>query len=150
MTAGNCSIWSLGPNKRPTGSQPLDVLGMAPVISNAADCINATSRHILGTRDQAARAFITSEVQPHIENYEVLVAPLLEDEDHSIVGYQTRPALEGDWSKALAGNQPFRVIPGEDSQASTQFIEAGETEHCLLYTSPSPRDQRGSRMPSSA
>ena len=22
--------------------------------------------------------------------------------------------------------------------------------HCLLYTSPSPRDQRGSRMPSSA
>ena len=25
-----------------------------------------------------------------------------------------------------------------------------ESEHCLLYTSPSPRDQRGSRMPSSA
>ena len=24
------------------------------------------------------------------------------------------------------------------------------TESCLLYTSPSPRDQRGSRMPSSA
>ena len=24
------------------------------------------------------------------------------------------------------------------------------TEDCLLYTSPSPRDQRGSRMPSSA
>ena len=25
-----------------------------------------------------------------------------------------------------------------------------ENHHCLLYTSPSPRDQRGSRMPSSA
>ena len=25
-----------------------------------------------------------------------------------------------------------------------------EVEACLLYTSPSPRDQRGSRMPSSA
>ena len=25
-----------------------------------------------------------------------------------------------------------------------------ETKDCLLYTSPSPRDQRGSRMPSSA
>ena len=24
------------------------------------------------------------------------------------------------------------------------------TERCLLYTSPSPRDQRGARMPSSA
>ena len=27
---------------------------------------------------------------------------------------------------------------------------SGETNSCLLYTSPSPRDQRGSRMPSSA
>ena len=27
---------------------------------------------------------------------------------------------------------------------------AGTTHACLLYTSPSPRDQRGSRMPSSA
>ena len=25
-----------------------------------------------------------------------------------------------------------------------------ESQYCLLYTSPSPRDQRGSRMPSSA
>ena len=29
-------------------------------------------------------------------------------------------------------------------------VEGGEEETCLLYTSPSPRDQRGSRMPSSA
>ena len=28
--------------------------------------------------------------------------------------------------------------------------ETGCIPHCLLYTSPSPRDQRGSRMPSSA
>ena len=28
--------------------------------------------------------------------------------------------------------------------------EAGKGMSCLLYTSPSPRDQRGSRMPSSA
>ena len=28
--------------------------------------------------------------------------------------------------------------------------EDNEYEICLLYTSPSPRDQRGSRMPSSA
>ena len=30
------------------------------------------------------------------------------------------------------------------------FERAGEVNICLLYTSPSPRDQRGSRMPSSA
>ena len=29
-------------------------------------------------------------------------------------------------------------------------ISGGEPTDCLLYTSPSPRDQRGSRMPSSA
>ena len=34
--------------------------------------------------------------------------------------------------------------------ASTEFYENGKYEFCLLYTSPSPRDQRGSRMPSSA
>ena len=28
--------------------------------------------------------------------------------------------------------------------------EDGGSDDCLLYTSPSPRDQRGSRMPSSA
>ena len=28
--------------------------------------------------------------------------------------------------------------------------KAEEDKNCLLYTSPSPRDQRGSRMPSSA
>jgi len=28
--------------------------------------------------------------------------------------------------------------------------EVSQTKTCLLYTSPSPRDQRGSRMPSSA
>ena len=32
-------------------------------------------------------------------------------------------------------------------RATTTF---GPPERCLLYTSPSPRDQRGSRMPSSA
>ena len=30
------------------------------------------------------------------------------------------------------------------------IIDRVETTICLLYTSPSPRDQRGSRMPSSA
>ena len=30
------------------------------------------------------------------------------------------------------------------------ILKGGATSYCLLYTSPSPRDQRGSRMPSSA
>ena len=31
-----------------------------------------------------------------------------------------------------------------------KYKDARELKDCLLYTSPSPRDQRGSRMPSSA
>ena len=30
------------------------------------------------------------------------------------------------------------------------LLEGEQCSGCLLYTSPSPRDQRGSRMPSSA
>ena len=30
------------------------------------------------------------------------------------------------------------------------LVDQDNSEYCLLYTSPSPRDQRGSRMPSSA
>ena len=44
---------------------------------------------------------------------------------------------------------------GGDASASLRRIRevlrpTYEEEYCLLYTSPSPRDQRGSRMPSSA
>ena len=31
-----------------------------------------------------------------------------------------------------------------------RIVALGDSFTCLLYTSPSPRDQRGSRMPSSA
>ena len=37
-----------------------------------------------------------------------------------------------------------------DSGYIGQGPKVDEFENCLLYTSPSPRDQRGSRMPSSA
>ena len=41
---------------------------------------------------------------------------------------------------------------GEDPNGMLCFDESGNYSLmvCLLYTSPSPRDQRGSRMPSSA
>ena len=35
-------------------------------------------------------------------------------------------------------------------QMVERYIEEAKKKNCLLYTSPSPRDQRGSRMPSSA
>ena len=44
--------------------------------------------------------------------------------------------------------------PGSDQKENFTIIGAGVSEspdqHCLLYTSPSPRDSLSSRMPSSA
>ena len=42
-----------------------------------------------------------------------------------------------------------RHIPYKDTKKLVT-IGYGRNLSCLLYTSPSPRDQRGSRMPSSA
>ena len=51
--------------------------------------------------------------------------------------------------------QPFAYIDthaglGLYDLQGDQASRTGEYLDCLLYTSPSPRDQRGSRMPSSA
>ena len=50
----------------------------------------------------------------------------------------------------LAGNKPYSVLVEDlDLDGNLDLAVAGRNS-CLLYTSPSPRDQRGSRMPSSA
>ena len=43
-----------------------------------------------------------------------------------------------------------RRIPRIDIYLDDTLDEMYKIDDCLLYTSPSPRDQRGSRMPSSA
>ena len=49
-------------------------------------------------------------------------------------------------SKELLGqNIVLYFYPRDNTPGCTT-----EAQDCLLYTSPSPRDQRGSRMPSSA
>ena len=60
-------------------------------------------------------------------------------------------------SVRLAGGMNTRSKEYQHAFRSKQFggimtvtADPFEDEACLLYTSPSPRDQRGSRMPSSA
>ena len=48
--------------------------------------------------------------------------------------------------KVLGGNNAPRFV----KDANQSLVETNAPWFCLLYTSPSPRDQRGSRMPSSA
>ena len=52
-------------------------------------------------------------------------------------------------------DQLIFIEPDSSADANLRFFnsdggESGACGNCLLYTSPSPRDQRGSRMPSSA
>ena len=65
---------------------------------------------------------------------------------------QTFLLTTGVWvALPIFGAIPF-VMGETDARFVDAFFEAmsGLTTTCLLYTSPSPRDQRGSRMPSSA
>ena len=67
--------------------------------------------------------------------------------------------LESDCDLHIIGGDLFDRVPSMD-ELSLYFdfvknvkvrtiIYDGNHEACLLYTSPSPRDQRGSRMPAS-
>ena len=49
---------------------------------------------------------------------------------------------------ALADGTQVQIYREVDLPVSFSILTRGKS--CLLYTSPSPRDQRGSRMPSSA
>ena len=65
--------------------------------------------------------------------------------------HATKHALEG-WSDSLRVETKkfgIKVSIIEPGAIQTEFSDVMENP-CLLYTSPSPRDQRGSRMPSSA
>ena len=49
-----------------------------------------------------------------------------------------------------AGHAALISKADKGDEIATVVLSTEEEGVCLLYTSPSPRDQRGSRMPSSA
>ena len=81
----------------------------------------------------------------------LLVQNIVEISDQKIV---TEATISGD-EFFIAGHFPGApILPGammqEMSTQTAGILLAAKYNPCLLYTSPSPRDQRGSRMPSSA
>ena len=73
-----------------------------------------------------------------VELGDTLVTAVPEGTNLLLVGTDSRDGID-------AGTENSQVILGEGISG-----ERTDTIICLLYTSPSPRDQRGSRMPSSA
>ena len=56
---------------------------------------------------------------------------------------ENKEMIESDWDATFGDRKSEIVFIGQD-------MDEAAIRNCLLYTSPSPRDQRGSRMPSSA
>ena len=61
---------------------------------------------------------------------------------------ESKTLIKGDTVKI--GSIALKFLPKGDTERLTYDKLHLEASTCLLYTSPSPRDQRGSRMPSSA
>ena len=65
--------------------------------------------------------------------------------------FGTLTPYTGSWNFEQAAHLLRRSMYGPTYEQINQAVADGmEITICLLYTSPSPRDQRGSRMPSSA
>ena len=73
-----------------------------------------------------------------------------------LIGYELTRSQDSDFvlSDVCQNGYAFK---GEDLKylvaspgTTTQYMQARHYRSCLLYTSPSPRDKRQSRMPSSA
>ena len=98
-----------------------------------------------------SESWVREWVDPEISSEELaeqLTMLGLEVDDYASAG--------GDFSDVVVGKiesveqhpdaDRLRVCQVNDGNGSVHNVVCG----CLLYTSPSPRDQRGSRMPSSA
>ena len=68
--------------------------------------------------------------------------------NYSAASYCTNDVLQTPTITGTAGGS-FTVVPATGLTVDPATGEF-DPSTCLLYTSPSPRDQRGSRMPSSA
>ena len=70
---------------------------------------------------------------------------------YSLVYIEDKPVPNAVFTQSIIDT---KIQAARDLRESTKVVFVGGSNVlfgvCLLYTSPSPRDQRGSRMPSSA
>ena len=114
---------------------------------------------------EKTQAAIAAEEQRYFENtYQPLFLKQMEKAATSKLAPTFRGRAQADTMQTLTGAGPnLNLVSGVDTAAnlasgaianiaagSAQASQASQKDQfnaCLLYTSPSPRDQRGSRMP---
>ena len=116
--------------------------------SHAVIPIEATNRFVIHGYRQTTKsgAIMVLEVDPITKNWSVLM-----DQDlrgGRLLHWQPRPDLSEIVFNTI-GDGGLHVLDTKTLNLSS-YRGGGRHSNCLLYTSPSPRDQRGSRMPSSA
>ena len=82
---------------------------------------------------------LTEEILAANEAYYVNDEPILSDAKYDLK-LRELEKLEKEFPNLALESSPIKTVGSKLKQST----------FCLLYTSPSPRDQRGSRMPSSA
>ena len=98
-----------------------------------------------------------SRKKSYVDDMEV--EPLISDCQSSVVKKASKFSFIKNWAKKYekkAHEEPYfeettnKTVETQLNFLDPSFPEQANAKTCLLYTSPSPRDQRGSRMPSSA
>ena len=87
--------------------------------------------------------------QPLVKSERVKVVVMFNG-DNVICDLQEAVDKETGARQAYIMNFPYKVEYDQPKMDKAGIVTDPEVKVCLLYTSPSPRDQRGSRMPSSA
>ena len=106
-------------------------------VLRAAKVVGLTTTSVAKRRDLLR--LIGAEVLICEEAAEVLEAHVLA----AVSATTKHVVLIGDHEQLRPGTAVYKL-------ATDYNLDVSLFERCLLYTSPSPRDQRGSRMPSSA
>ena len=71
-------------------------------------------------------------------------------DDSYVISYSANDPKTAFITKDIKEKGGFLGLATNKSVITEEYFMDGQINHCLLYTSPSPRDNRTSRMPSSA
>ena len=127
--------------------------GSLPQSMRSALCkhlkINENNHIALGGEFRILKGKIKSHVQPDYNDIKVdyYDTKLMKCTKDFLQFYQPVGSELQCYSVLWTGDPSGGTLNLRDSGEHTHFHSYNHDKDCLLYTSPSPRDQRGSRMP---